>query len=265
MRMRYPVIVSLLLLASLLYVILLHPGLQEGENVKLIAMKIDGAIWSLRHGDNQRASTLIGEAKEKFSELKIENENLNAYLREIFENVRSNPTEGNCHKLRREVLKGLASEGHSLPFVYAHATCLTLLVSVLAGFLYACLLKKSTNWERVREIRSKLDDFDRRFRDAKRRKDFKELHKLTQEAVQLMPLRSELMLIQTRPSLLFLPFWFGLYLLLNMTYSGWVIAWLPFGITLPFWGYWTSCGTLSWMFLSFSAFSSFWKVLIVGE
>jgi len=267
MRLRTPVIASLLVLGAVLFLVRFEPIAEGSLTTKEIAQKIDQAIWCLRYGDGGGASSNLKSAKEVYSKLGIENADneLDNRIREIFENVIQSPAEENCHKLRREILRAAALVGSPLPLIYQHSPCLILLLTFLCGFLYAALLKVTTNWDRVREIRARLNDWKKRLDEARRRKDFKEMHKLAQEHAKLMPLYSELWVIQAKPVGFFFLFFGLLFLFLNHPYSGWVVAWLPFGLRLPIYGYWTSCGFLSWMILSFGAMSSFWRKLLIGE
>jgi uncharacterized membrane protein (DUF106 family) len=267
MRLRIPVVASLLVLGAVLFLIWCEPMPENSVTTKEVAQKIDSAIWCLRHGDNSGASSSLGSAKDSYSKLGLENldNELDNRIRGMFDNVSQNPSEENCHTLRGEVLRAVALAGASLPLIYQHSPCLILLVSFLCGFLYAALLKVTIDWKRVKEIRDQMNEWRKRLNEARKKKDFKEMHKLTQEFSKLAPLQSELLTVQFKPTLFFFLFYIPLLLLLNHSYSGWVVAWLPFGLRLPFYGYWTSCGVLSWLILSFGATSSLWRKLLIGE
>lgn len=267
MRLRAPLFASLLILGAVLFLVRCEPISEKSGTTKEIASQIDAAIWALRHGDNATAPTHLTEARNLYSQLGVENldNELDNQIKLLFENAIQAPREESCHELRREVLRAASLVNAPLPLILAHSPCLVLLISALSGFLYACLLKKTVNWERVREIKAQVEGWRRRLQEARKRKDFKELHKLSQEFSRLAPLQSELMMVQFRPSLYFFLFFVPLLLLLGGPYSGWVVVWLPFGLRLPIYGYWTSCGTLSWVILSFGAMSSFWRKLLIGE
>jgi uncharacterized membrane protein (DUF106 family) len=267
MRLRIPVVASLLVLGAVLFLIWCEPVPEKSVTTKEVAQKIDSAIWCLRHGDNSGASSNLRSAKDAYSKLGIENldNELDNRIRGIFDNASQDPSEGSCHRLRGEVLRAANLAGAPLPLIYRHSPCLILLVSFLCGFLYAALLKVTTDWKRVKEIKAQVDDWRRRLNEARRRKDFKEIHKLTQEFSKLAPLQSELLMAQFKPTLFFFLFFIPLLLLLSHSYSGWVVAWLPFGLRLPFYGRWASCGVLSWLILSFGATSSLWRKLLIGE
>ena len=267
MRLRAPTIASLLILGAVLFLVWCEPISEGSSTTKEVAQKIDLAIWCLRHGDNSGASSNLKSAKESYLKLGIENldNELDNRTREIFDNVIQNPTEEDCHRLRREVLRAAALAGAPPPLIYQHSPCLILLSTFLCGFLYAALLKVTTNWSRIREIRAQLDDWRKRLNEARKRKDFKEMHKLAQEYAKLAPLYSELWMFQVKSFGFFFLFFVPLFFLLLKPYSGWVVAWLPFGLPLPIYGYWASCGVLGWLVLCFGAMSSLWRKLLVGE
>ena len=143
MRLRSPVIASLLVLGAVLFLVWCEPILEGSATTKEIAQKIDQAIWSIRHGDNGGASSNLMAAKESYLKLGVENRDneLDNRIKEIFENVIQRPIEENCHKLRKEILRAAAIVGSPLPLKYRHAPCLILLVTFLCGFMYAALLK----------------------------------------------------------------------------------------------------------------------------
>ncbi len=239
----------------------------RSKTTKETLYKIDCAIWCLRHGDDQSASSLLRSAKDLFDKLDVENfdENLASLLRERFDNVSAAPSEGNCHALRRSVQKATEQVGAPLPAVFAHSPPLVLLISFLSNFIYVWILKSTVDWNRIKQIKRELSEWSRRLKEARRRKDFKEIHKLTQEwSTRLAPLHGELFSSQLR-SFLFLPVFAALYFVLASVYSGWIIAWLPFGISLPLWGYWTSCGVLSWLLFTSAATTAFWRKLLIGD
>ncbi len=267
MRLRVPVVAFLLILGAVLFLIWCEPIPENSAATKEVVQKIDSAIWCLRHGDNSGASSNLGSAKDSYSKLGLENldNELDNFIKGMFDNVSQNPSEGGCHRLRREVLRAAGLAGGPLPLIYQHSPCLILLVAFLCGFLYAVLLKVTIDWKRVKEIRAQMNEWRRRLNEARKRKDFKEMHKLTQEFSKLAPLQSELLMVQFKPTLFFFLFYIPLLFFLNHPYSGWVVVWLPFGLRLPFYGYWASCGVLSWLILSFGATSSLWRKLLIGE
>jgi uncharacterized membrane protein (DUF106 family) len=268
MRPRTPVLASLLVLGAILFLIWFEPISEKSAETKRVAQSIDAAIWCLRHGDNSGTTSNLKSAQEIYLKLGVENvdKELDNRIKQMFENLSRNPAERGCHDLRKKILGAAARVGASLPLKYEHSSCLILLVCFLSGFLYAALLKVTVNWERVREIRTQIDEWRRKYNEARKRKDFKELHKLMAESSKLAPLHSELMMATlTKPLLFSVSLFVLLLILLGNPYSGWVVAWLPFGVHLPIYGYWTSCGVFSWLILSFGAMTSLWRKLLIKE
>lgn len=245
------------------------------EMLRHLLRDIDSSIIALRKGDGEGAKSSLQGAFAKYLELKGPNENifennvelaeLDNLIKQMFDSLTTTPVEDNIRNLRANVVSLASGLGVSLPFVYERAMLLVLLLAAAISLLITLVTKKVVNWERVRQIKAEVDAWRKEFLDAQRKKDLKRLHKLQQDQKRIYELQGQMMSETFKPTIIYIVPYFIFWYWLNSFYRGWVMAWLPFSLPLPFYGLWVSCGFLSWFFISYFGFSSIWRKLLIGD
>lgn len=256
----------LLALSSILWAVFSHRG---ETPAKAMLGEVDQSLLSLRHGSEEGAKDHLGRAKEEYQTWRSVLENLDPELdNEIlktFENLLSKPSERGILSLRSMLEKGISKMGLEVPLTYRHATLLVLLISLLFSLFVTLLTRRMVNWEKVRRIREEVASWQAELREAQRKKDMKKVHKMMLEQGRILSLQGEIMRESFRPTLVYLFPWLLLWALLSRIYVGWVMAWLPFSLPLPFFGEWSSCGFVGWLFITYFSFSHLWRRLLIGD
>ncbi|TDA32976.1 MAG: hypothetical protein DSO03_01435 [Hadesarchaea archaeon] len=256
----------LLALSSILWAVFSHRG---ETPAKVMLGEVDQSLLSLRHGSEEGAKDHLGRAREEYRTRRSVLENLDPELdNEIlktFENLLSKPSERGILSLRSMLEKGISKMGLEVPLTYRHATLLVLLISLLFSLLVTLLTRRMVDWEKVRRIREEVASWQAELREAQRKKDMKKVHKMMLEQGRILSLQGEMMRESFRPALVYLFPWLLLWALLRWVYTGWVMAWLPFSLPLPFFGEWSSCGFIGWLFITYFSFSHLWRRLLIGD
>jgi len=248
-------------------------GENDDSSLKDLVCKIDYSISSLRKGDNSGAMALISSASalynEKFNSRVAEKDNeLDNRIRTAFQNLSSSLSEENqpqIFQLRSDVLAGAEKIGVSISPFYGLSMFIILFISIVVSFLVTLLNKKMVNWKLVREARIKLAEFQEQYKEASRKKDMKLMHKLQLKQGEIMRLQGDVMKQTMKPTLIYMIPLFVLWYLLLGAYSGWVVAWLPFRVDLPFLGPIVVFGVGWWYFITYLGFSQIFRKIIIRD
>jgi uncharacterized membrane protein (DUF106 family) len=242
---------------------------------KDLLTNIDSSVHAIRLGNASGASAKLQQAFDKYSDLKKIHENkfknnpeLQDWDNEIiqtFTSVQRSPTEGGIFSLRANVSSMAGRLGVSLPFIYERAMFVILLLAVLFSFFITLITKYVVDWTKVKQARAEMNAWRKEMLDAQRKKDLKRLYKLKQEQKRIMSLQSQVMMSSFKPAIFYIVPYFIFWRLLSGIYGGWVVAWLPFSITLPIAGTLVSFGFLGWFLISYFGFSSIWRKLLIGD
>ena len=256
----------LLLLGSTLWAVFAH---RADTPAKGMLGEVDHALISLRHGSEEGARDQLGRAREDYLALRGPLENLDPELdnriQTSFDNLLSSPSEPGILSLRSLLEEGISKAGLEVPLTYAHATLLVLLISLLFSLLVTLLTRRMVDWEKMKRIRREVAAWQAELREAQKKKDLKKVHKMMAEQGRILSLQGEMMRESFRPTLVYLFPWLLLWALLSRLYLGWVMAWLPFSLPLPFFGEWSSCGFVGWLFITYFAFSHLWRRILIGD
>ncbi|TDA33586.1 MAG: hypothetical protein DSO04_00435 [Hadesarchaea archaeon] len=256
----------LLLLGSVLWAVFSH---RADTPAKLMLGKVDQALISLRHGSEGGAKDQLERARQDYLVLRGSLENLDPQLDNriltSFDNLLPSPSEQGILSLRSLLEEGISRAGLEVPLAYAHATLLVLLISLLFSLLVTLLTRRMVDWGKMRRIRQEVASWQAELREAQKKKDLKKVHKMMAEQGRILALQGEMMRESFRPTLVYLFPWLLLWALLSRLYSGWVMAWLPFSLPLPFFGEWSSCGFVGWLFITYFSFSHLWRRILIGD
>ena len=267
-------LIAVLLLASFATIVGAGAG-DEREAYKELLQTLDGSIITLRHGgsvDLSHAQTLysnlVGPHRdENFknfdnpSELiKIDNQ-----ITQTFLSLPELANEENIRALRSDISLMASKLGIKISPIFEHALFVIAGIGALVAFLITLVTWRVVNWERVRQIKAEVSAFQKELREAQSKRDMKRVYKLQQGQKRIFSLQGEMMRETFKPTIFYIVPYFIFWYLLSHIYKGWVIAWLPFSLPLPFFGTLVSCGFLSWFLITYFGFSQIWRKLLIRD
>lgn len=270
-------LIAVLLLASFVTIVGAEEAGNEQETYKKLLQTIDGSIVSLRHGGS--ASGGLSQAQTLYNNLvdPYRNNNFDNRLKliEIDNRIktqtlgndywRQSAKEDNIRTLRSDISLMASGLGIGLPFNFEHALLVILAIGIFVSLLITLITRRVVNWGRMKQIKAEVSAFQQELRDARSKQDMKRLYKLQQDQKRIMALQGQMMKENFKPMIFYIVPYFIFWFILNGIYSGWVVAWLPFRLDIPFFGKWASCGFLSWYLLTYFGFSQIWRKLLIRE
>ncbi|MDI6883653.1 MAG: EMC3/TMCO1 family protein [Hadesarchaea archaeon] len=272
--MRKKIIVLLIMAALTVPILSVGTVQAQGENdqaaLKDLLGKLDSAISSLRRGDSGGASTAVSNAstiyKSNFSP-RVENidNQLDTKIAQAFSSLAQTPVEENIFVLRVDVSRAANLIGVSLSPIYTYSMFIILGVGVVMSLLITLVNKRVVNWDLVRENKAKIAEFQKELRDARSKRDMKQLHKIQQRQGEIAKLQGQVLSQTFKPAIFYFIPLILIWNLLGAVYSGWVVAWLPFTIDLPVFGRLVAFGIGWWYFLTYLGFSQIFRKILIRE
>ncbi len=272
-------LIAFLLLASFGAGVGAEGTADEQETYKGLLQSIDSSIGALRRGVS--ASGGLSQAKENYDSLvlgryenrdfgndqeliELDNRISNTFADLIAQG--GNVREENIRALRSDVSLMAGKLGIGLSPIYEYALFVILAIGVLVGLLITLVTRRVVNWERVRQMKAETTAFWKELREAQSKRDMKRVHKLQQDQKRIMSLQGQMMKLENlKPMLFYIVPYFIFWFILAGVYGGWVVAWLPFRLDIPFFGPWASCGFLSWYLITYFGFSQVWRKLLIRD
>lgn len=267
--MKKEMIVLLIVAALSLSILSTGSVRAQGENtqatVTMLVRTLDTSISSLKKGDNDGAKSLIGQASDEYdsnisSSVELHDNSLNNKIKNAFSLLEVNAVEENIFALRADILKVA-----SLSPLYAYSLFIVLGVSVVVSLLATLLNKRMVNWNLVRKNKAEIAKYQKELREAMSKRDMKEVHKLQQRRGEMSKLQGEMFSQTFKPTIVYLIPMMFIYLLLFNFYSGWVVAWLPFSIDIPFLGRLVAFGVGLWYFITSFGFSQIFRKIMIRD
>jgi uncharacterized membrane protein (DUF106 family) len=264
--MKKEMIVLLIVAALSLSVLSIGSVRAQGENtqanVTTLVRTLDTSISSLRKGDENGAESLIGQAENYYDNYlspSVET-SLDNKIKTAFTSLKENAVEENIFALRADILQ-LAS----LSPLYAYSLFIILGVAVIVSLLTTLLNKRMVNWDLVRKNKAEIAKYQKELREAMKKRDAKEVHKLQQRRGEIAKLSGEMTKQTLKPSIVYIIPMMLIYILLFNFYSGWVVAWLPFSIDIPFLGRLVVFGVGLWYFITVFGFSQIFRKIMIRD
>lgn len=266
-------LIAVFLLASFAMTVGAEEAEDEHGTYKVLLQTVDSSIISLRQGGS--ASGSLSQARTLYNSLvdPYENEiNNSTKLIEIdnritqaFNSLQQSATEENIRVLRSDISLMASELGIGLSSIYEYALFVVLGIGIFVSLLITLVTRRVVNWERMREIKAEVSAFQKELREAQRKQDMKSVHNLQQDQKRIMALQGQMMKENFKPTLFYIVPYFIFWFILMGIYGGWVVAWLPFRLDLPFFGTWVSCGFLSWYLLTYFGSSQLWRKLLIRD
>jgi len=233
---------------------------------------IDGSIHAIRKGDTTGAQGYLSTAYTLYRDnispgvQNVDNA-LDNRIKQSFNSLSlsSSSAEDSIRTLRADVSLAASKIGASVSIAYSYAMFVILGIAVVFSLVITLITKRVVDWPKVKAARKEMDDWRKQMMDAQRKKDMKRLYKLQQDQKRIMGLQGQVMMSSFKPAIFYIVPYFILWIWLSGLYKGWVVAWLPFSLPLPYFGTMISLGFLSWFLISYFGFSQIWRKLLIGD
>jgi uncharacterized membrane protein (DUF106 family) len=263
-------LIAVLLLAT--FAATVSAGDDQGDTYKRLLQKMDSSVVIVRKGGDP--SETLSSAQGLYRQL-VENENLsalglaeeNSRIENAFSSLISegkSAPEDNIRDLRSDISQVAGELGIGLPFIYQNALFVILGLSIGLAFVITLVNKYTVNWEKVKAAKDRLKTWQKELRDAQRKRDMKRMHKLKQEQGKLMHEQKTIMIASFKPMIFYIIPYFLMWWWLRGLFGGWVVAWLPFHLPLPFFGTLVSMGFLSWYLIAYFGFAQLMRRFLIG-
>lgn len=268
-RILVIIVLCALLSASFAVVTAQQAEEEERDIVRNVLNKIDSSIIALRKGNTDGAASALESAMGEYNKISpsVENvdDNLDRKINQDFSQLMGSPDEDGIRSLRADVSRAAGIIGASVSVIYEHAMLVILAIAVLFSLIITLITKRVVDWKKVKQIKKEVEDWRKQLLEAQRKKDMKRLYKLQQDQKRVLGLQGQMMMSSLKPAIFYIIPYILLWSWLSGLYSGWVIAWLPFTLPLPYFGTMVSFGFLPWFLLSYFGFSSIWRKLLIGD
>ena len=267
-------LIAVLLLASLAAVVGAEGTEDEQETYRELLQTVDSSIVFLRQGGNpswdlSRARMLYdnlvaGENFENRPRLAELNNNIDNGFATLIAHG-DGVQEKDIRALRSDISLMASKLGVGLSPIFEHALFVIPGIAALVALLSTLASRRAVNWELLRQIKAEVSAFQKELRDARSKRDMKRMHKLQRDQKRIMALQGQMMKESFKSMIFYTAPFFIIWFTLTGVYGGWVVAWLPFRLDLPFHGQWVSCGFLSWFIITNSGFSQIWRKLLIRD
>ncbi len=270
-------LIAVLLLASFVTIVGADGAEDEQETYKQLLQAIDSSIVSLKQGgsasgDLSRAQTLydnlVGSYRGDNFDNRLELIDMDIRIKtQALDNDdwRQSARKEDIRDLRSDVSLMASKLGIGLSTIFGNALFVILGIGVFISLLITLITRRVVNWERMRQIKTEVSEFQKELRDARSKRDTKRMYKLQQDQKRILSLQGQMMKENFKPMIFYIVPYLIFWFILSGIYSGWVVAWLPFRLDLPFFGTWVSCGFLSWYLLTYFGFSQIWRKMLIRE
>jgi len=257
------VLVALLLTAAVVAMAAAAVSAQSDERLANLVRGLDDAVVGLRRGESVSLSRIEEFYRESIApNLENVDNDLNQRILEKF-SLLSNPSEENIFSLRRDIVEAGGKLGMSISIVHANSAVFIALLTFTLSLLVTLVNRWVVNWELVSSYQAQVSEFWNEYRDAVRKQDRKRMAKLDQRRQEISRMQAVIMSETMKPSIYYLVPLMILWIVLAKAFSGWVVTWLPFTLSLPVYGKWVACGFGWWYFLTFMVFSVVLRQILV--
>jgi len=234
---------------------------------------IDSSIQAVKLGEIDSAKKALTSAKTHYQnedlrpKVQAAAQELDDRVMSAFDSLGAAAPEDfkveNLKALRSDVLSASGAAGIWLSPLYQHAALVIVVAAAILALLITLLSKQVIDWPRLKAAREEFKALGKEIMAATRRGDVKQVHKLQPRYRQLS---KEVMWASFKQMFLPLISYFVAWHVLPAIYTGWVVAWLPFGpAKWPLFGTVVSVGSFWWFILTYSGFSVVWRQLLIGE
>lgn len=245
----------------------------RNKEYKNLIQSTDGAIRSIRLNGEITENKLLSLENRYDSVFPNVDSELSNDIESILDSNPSNLQVDNIRNLRKMIVNLGESEEIELPFVYKHAIFVILGITFGLGFVVNMISRTVVDWESVNRVKRKQSEIKDNLKEAKKKGDKKEVHKLQKKQQNFMQEHMSTMFSPMKTMLIIIIPFIIVFSLLRSTYSGWVVAWLPFNFPWPkiglpllnrfFKGTMAGLGFFGWYLLSYFGFSQIWRKLLV--
>ncbi len=267
-------LVSVLLLGFTANTVRAAPDSEDRqESFRSLVNSVDGLIRTIRMG-NEVTENRIGALKNRYENVLPTGGGGEAY--DIIEDMEQNPSQITVHQLktlRQAIIGEGKNEGLELSFLYKHSIFVILAVSMGLAFTVNMISRVFVNWEEVNKVKEKQSELQDKVKEAKKENDTKKARKLEKKQQEFMQENMGTLFSPMKTMLIIIIPFIIVFSLLNSTYQGWVVAWVPFkfpwlDIGLPllnrfFKGSFVCFGFFGWYIFSYFGLSQLLRKILV--
>lgn len=273
MQKKLLVLLMVMAISSSLLVSSLAQAQEQGNSEDLFSIinRLDSSASSLRKGDSESAKAAIANAflqyDNRFSRsISGVDDSLDNQIRDKFAVVSQTPSEGDILSLRSDVSRAASLVGVYLPPLYQYSIFIVLGIGVTAAFFVNLVSKRMVNWDMVKQNKAKIAEYYKEYREAQKKRDMKQIHKIQQRQSEIMNLQKTNTSQNMKPTIIYFVPLLLLWMSLGGIFRGWVVAWLPFArIDIPFIGPVVVFGVGWWYFLTYLGFSQILRKVMIGD
>lgn len=248
----------------------------RSENFRELLSGVDGLVRTVRF-DREVTENKISNLQTKYNLIfpNPSNSTLDSEIRNTFTEFSDaeDITEEEARNLRGKIKTLGESEGAGLSFIYENAIFLILGVSFVLAFTVNMVSRVVVDWEEVNAAKRKQNEIKEKLQKAKEEGDKKKTRKYQQKQQEYMQEHMGTMFSPMKTTLIiFIPF-IIVFRILDSTYGGWVVAWLPFNLPWPdigfpllgrfFKGTVASLGFFGWYLLVYFGLSQLMRKILV--
>ena len=273
MQKKLIVLLMVMTISSSLLVACLARAQEQGDSEDLFSIinKLDISASSLRKGESEPAKASIRSAFDQYenrfscSVSKVD-ASLDNQIRDKFTIVSQTPSEADIMSLRSDVSRAASLVGVYLSPLFEYSIFIVLGIGFAAAFFVNLVTKHMVNWELVKQNKAKIAEYTKELREAQKKCDMKQMHKVQQRQAEIMELQKVNTMQNLKPTIIYFVPLLLLWWSLGPIFRGWVVAWMPFiHIDIPFIGPIVVFGVGWWYFLTYSGFSQILRKIMIGD
>ena len=248
----------------------------RSENFEDLLNSTDGVIRAIRLQSDPDTQKMVQNLEDKYTSLFPEaSGSLDSEIRSMLSQLKeaSEPEVETVKELRDKFVEIGNSQGLSLSFTHKYAEFIILAVSIGLATTVNMVSRVVVDWEKVNSVRDKQKELQEKVKKAKADNESKKARKLERKQQEFMQENMGAMFSPMKTMIIiFIPFVIVLNLM-NSTFGGWVVAWMPFNFPWPnldlplvgrfFKGTIASLGYFGWYLLSYFGFSQIMRKLLV--
>lgn len=246
---------------------------EEGKNYKDFSRNIDESIESLRLGKNP--TTPLSDARSQYANLIVDENFEDSPILQDLDNRINNALwhlvsqgkaagEENIKDLRGMVSQMTGELGIDMPFAYGHASLVIFGLGLSITFLVALWCRSSIDWSGLEKAEETIDDWDKRMREAGRKKG-KKKRKMELKSDEALNERKRILAATVKQAGFYLAPFFLFVVWLGYVYGDWTVIWLPFDwfSSGGFQSIGASLGSFAWFLLTYFGFAQLWRKVLI--
>lgn len=236
-----------------------------GSSVRISRLGGDPSS-SLKSAQNNYSNLVEGENFENDSPLSdLDGDIKNSF--NTFISKKENAETSKVKSLRKDGASMGERLGVSLRVTYQFSSLIIIILAVLLTFISTVACKMLIDWEKLKEKKEFIEEWEQKILEAKRKKG-KKRRKLETKDKEIRSAKERVWGTSIKQAVFYLAPLILLLAFFKLLYSDWIIAWVPFdwfasGMLRQFLG--VSFRYLGWSLLAFFGFAQIWREFLLSE